>query len=653
MTTLTKQQVLTLIRSKSAIGFLERNPSEIEKNVREIINFLIPQGIQEVKGLVKSLKGKTVTETAFNIHAFCRKFVQPTPDPIGKELISYPYQTLKRGKGDCEDCSGLIGSLLSACNIDSTLRVADCEDGYMHIYNVVPSLNLVVDGTLKVCGAEIKKTKFKDYHLKTEQLNYSKRVKWSDKFNGLGRVGIDPKRARIEGKFNENGQWYYRQNDITDKVIKGKACKIGFSLDVEVEGYYALIPAELLQPSHLGNIENPEHFLPDAQPRNRAMSESGANTPRLIAEKLRPSEICEGSTAYSGCPVINTRGEGIQGNGRSYTMKYYWENFVNDPRGYLSYLIENKYQFGIYADVVKNVPNKVSDKGGYPKFLLPQNSPVPGTDILNPVLVRIVPCSDEEAIQLGQLKQADTEAVSTATGGIKSKINQIDDKLRDSLINNLFPEGGNPDLSLTQQIHASDLPSLLLKKGIYRSDEFTEKYLNRVTGLLNPDGIKEMTSLVLGLVFKNADTNTLELFKDLPDRIQTALIKSSKYILDCKPENSIVNETGKAILGINNFLQSKISGNSFHAWKTQGNMFGKSPIDEYSRTELGIIKLCGDSKTQVEIVESFKKYHFLTRDESNGMFGVTRKAFDKKTAVEMAFWYEYDMLKNQLLKLSL
>ena len=650
MNTLIKAQVLKLIKSRSSKGFLERNPSEVEKNVREIINFLVPQGIQEVKGLAKYLKGKTDHETACNIHQFVRKFVKPTADPIGKELISYPYQTLKRGKGDCEDCSGLIASLLTVCNVDSYLRTADCEDGYIHIYNYIRSLNLVVDGTLKVCGAEIKKTKFKDYHLKTVQLNYAKNVKWSNKFNGIGRVGIDPKTARIAGKFLENGHLYYRQNDITDKVIAGKACKVGFSLEVEVEGYYALIPADLLQPSHLGNIENPEHFLPDAQPRNRAMSKSGANTPRLIAERLRPSEICEGSTAYSGCPIINERGEVIQGSGRAYTMKYYWENFVNDPNGYLDYLLDHSSQYKLYGiSRIKVGTNRITNQVPPSPFYKPNIV----REIANPVLVRIVPCSDDAAIQLGQLKQADTEAVSTATGGIKSKIGQIDDRLRDSLINNLFPEGGNPDLSLTQQIHASDLPNLLMKKGIYRSDEFVEKYLNRITGLLNPEGIKEMTNLVLGLVFKNADSNTLELFKDLPDRIQTALIKSAKYILDSKPENSIVNETGKAILGINSYLQFRDGGSGFQAWKSQGNMFGKSPIDEYSRTELGIIKICGDTRTQVEIVDAFKKYHALTHDESNGMFGVTRKAYDTKTAVEMAFWYGFDMLKNALLRLKL
>ena len=642
MTTIDKKTTLKLIQSSSSVGFLNRNPSEIDRNVREIINSLIPQGMQEIKKLAPYLKGKTDTETVFNIHEFVRKFVRPTADPRGKELISFPYYTLKRGKGDCEDCAGLIGSLLSVCNIPSVLRVADCEDGYMHIYNVVPTLNLVVDGTLKVCGAETKRKKFKDYSLQKEQKVYSERIKWNDKYNGIGRIGIDPKMARRKGEFVENGNLYSRQNELMMSCgLKGKDCKIGFSLDVEVKGYYAIINAELLQPSHLGNIENPQHFLPEAQPRNRAMSASGANLPRLIAEKLRPSEICEGSTAYSGCPVVNERGEVIQGNGRAYTMKYYWENFANDPRGYIDYLIENQFtMLKITAD--NKVSNQITALYGSQRL-----------DILNPVLVRVVPCSDEEAIQLGQLKQSDTEAVSTATGGIKSMINKIDDRLRDSIINNLFPEGGNPDLSLTQQIHVSDLPNLLLRNKIIRADEFSEKYVNKTTGLLNPEGIKEMTNLVLGLVFKDADTNTLEIFKELPDRVQTALIKSAKYILDAKPENSIVNDTGRAILGINNYLQFKANNSGFHAWKTQGNMFGKSPIDEYNRVELGIIKMCGDTRTQIEIVDAFKKYHFLTRDETNGMFGVSRKAYDKNLAVEIAFWYEYDAFKYALLKLSL
>jgi ddrB-like ParB superfamily domain/Transglutaminase-like superfamily len=639
---LTKNQVKQLIVRGNKHEYLQRNPSEINKNVSEIIHSVIPVGIIEVQALAPYIKGKTESETAFNIHKFVRKHVERVPDPLGTEYIRYPYLTLTDGKGDCEDISALIACLLTICGINSKLVVADCEDGYKHIYNVIRTpIYLVVDGCTSVCGAEIRSKKIREFSINM----------------GLGRIGIDPKMARIEGKFSENGHWYYRQNDITDKVIKGKSCKIGFSLDVEVDGYYALIPADLLQPSHLGNIENPEHFLPDAQPRNRAMSESGANTPRLIAERLRPSEICEGSTAYSGCPVINERGEVIQGNGRAYTMKYYWNMNPADTKYYFDYLLENQLSFGFLIsnsnDVIKTSNNGDMLMSDYLEKRITNFKEESVNFTKKPVLVRIVPCSDEEAIQLGQLKQSDTEAVSTYTGGIKSKINRIDDKLRDSLINNLFPEGGNPDLSLTQQIHASDLPSLLMKKGIYRSDEFVEKYLHRNSGLLNPEGIKEMTNLVLGLVFKNADTNTLELFKDLPDRVQTALIKSAKYILDSKPENSIMNETGKAIFGINNYFQFKVTGGGFTAWQTQGNMFGKSPIDEYSRTELGIIKLCGESRTQVEIVDAFKKYHFLTRDESNGMFGVTRKAYNKNIAVEMAFWYEYEVLKSQLLKLKL
>jgi len=108
-----------------------------------------------------------------------------------------------------------------------------------------------------------------------------------------------------------------------------------------VKGNYAIIDINLLQPSHIGNIQNPLHFIPEAQPRNRATSASGHNTPKLIAENLRPAEIVEGATAFAGAPIINERGEVIQGNGRAYTIKYYYSNFPNDPAKYKQWIKDN------------------------------------------------------------------------------------------------------------------------------------------------------------------------------------------------------------------------------------------------------------------------------------------------------------------------
>ena len=626
MKNLTKKELFNIINEVWSSGIFERNPAEVEKNVREIVDFVIPKSLSEIKGLKSYLVGSTQYETCQNIHTFCRKHVKPTPDVWGKEVISFPYNTLKRGKGDCEDFAILIAALLSVCGIKSVLRVADCEDGYMHIYNYVPLLKLVVDGTLPKFGSEIKRNYFKDY---TPSKNYSKRLVFNHKQPfGLGRIGINPKLARERGQFDENGNIFFRQSNITDRIIRGKDCMISFSLEVEEKGYYALIPADILQPSHLGNIENPLHFLPEAQPRNRALSESGAITPRLIAEKLRPAEISEGSTAYSGCPVINERGEVIQGNGRASTMKIYWEEFSKAyPQKYLNYLEENaKYFFnepegkkGLFMTFLPSLSGSFGEVNGrdfsairldYPKEKL----------VIKPVLVRIIPCSDEKAIELGQLKQADTEAVSLNSGNIKSRINRIDDNLRDSLIQSIFPEGGSLDLSLSHAIQSSDAASLLIKKGIYRADEFKEKFIDRTGMFINGEGIKEISNLVLGLVFKDADTNTLELFKDLPDRVQTALIKSSPFILNCSPQAAIIQEVGNSIIGIHDYLRVKANGDSFHAWKTQGSMFGGSNSEKYNRVELGIIKLVGDSKTQVEIVQAFKKYQFLTTDEGTGNF---------------------------------
>ena len=138
---------------------------------------------------------------------------------------------------------------------------------------------------------------------------------------------------RQRGSLTVNGNTYQRQPPLT-RLIKGKAITVGFGIDQFVPGRYVLVDADDLQPSHLGATQNPVHFIPEAQPRNRSASQSGALTPERIAQALRPAEVMEGATAYTGAPVINSRGEVIQGNGRAYMLKVYYAQFPNDERGY-------------------------------------------------------------------------------------------------------------------------------------------------------------------------------------------------------------------------------------------------------------------------------------------------------------------------------
>lgn len=622
-----------------------------ESTFRDICTLYIPKAIEESKKAAKefatyqgiSLKDKFTIRGKYLKHEilselifdFCKKNFIFIDDKKGFEQIRLPNKLWADGYGDCEDFVIFCASILINLGQEFTVRMVDYQDdmGWSHIYIIYGKT--ILDVTDSNFNQPEQSGKY--LSCKIDASNFQKYKK-----QGLGRIGINPEKARVEGRFSENGNFYSRQREVVNKLIIGQECDISFSLDIEVKGYYALIPAELLQPSHLGAIENPLHFIPEAQPRNRAFSASGADTPRLIAEKLRPAEICEGSTAYSGCPIINQFGEVIQGNGRAFTMKYYWENFPIDPKNYLAYLLKKQSQFGFlteYFDLEQPKNYNANQVFFRPK----QTSRLNGRTINDPILVRVVNCTDLEAIALGQYKQSDLEAVQTGTNNVKSKVNKIDTELTLLLLNSVFVNSSyQSEKSMTELIRESNLSSILIKRGIIRNDEFLENYVNQRTGQINADGVKLLTDILVGLIFKGTDPNTPEIFKNLPDRIQTALGKSAKFILDTKPEGSIKIDIANAMRGTNSYLQSKDAGYGFKAWKSQISMFGNStPEQEYSPASLSIIELFGNAKTQTEIIEKFKTFWQLTNADKGGddIFGSKTKvvSLSKDSALEKVF----------------
>jgi hypothetical protein len=595
----------------------------------------------------QTITNHAIAEVLFR---FVKQNIQYKLDKAGLEQIRMPSKLWEDGFGDCEDYTIFCSSILINLNIPHMIRMADYGQGWQHIYIKVGKVTLdpVQDGfNYEDSG------RYYDYKIDAKVSTKAKLWE-TNKTKGFGRIGIDPTQARKEGKFIEGGQIFERQKNLKSKLIRGRDCKISFSLDIEVEGYYALIPADLLQPSHNGNVENPLHFIPDAQPRNRAISPSGANTPRLIAEKLRPAEICEGSTAYSGTPIINERGEVIQGNGRAATMKIYWEEFSDTyPVKYIEYLETAEKHFfsplpgersnNLFFDTI--VSSKIPRFNGRTHATVSRKKTLnyPELEVSKPVLVRVVPCTDEEAIILGQYKQSDLEAVSTRTNDTKSKVSLVTPKLFDDIIRVVFAENESTseELSLSELIRKSGVSNLLIRNKIFRADDFTENYVNQRTGELNADGVRVITDLIVGLIFKGSDTNTPELFRQLPERTQTAIAKSAKYILGTDSKNSLAPEVSKAIRGTISYLQYKEMGNSFNAWASQTAIFGKSPKEEYSKVELTLIQLFGDAKIQKVIVDIFRQYYTITNDEVRTGIDFTnepiRKATNRSAALEKVF----------------
>lgn len=633
----------------------------------DICTRFIPQSVEQTQYIAREIldlteiSHTTVTDEtiAFRIYKFVTENIRYKLDRAGFEQIRMPSKLWADGFGDCEDFTILCSSILINLDVPHTIRMADYGDGWQHIYIKIGKITLdPVDATFNHEDLG----RYYDYHIDPKVIKKAKRWE-SDKMKGLGRIGIDPNEARKAGKFVENGIEFERQNPkiVGKYMLKGRDCKVSFSLDLEVDAYYALIPALILQPSHIGNIENPHHFIPDAQPRNRAMSNSGANIPQLMAEKLRPSEICEGSTAYSGTPIVNERGEVIQGNGRAYAMKYYWQHFTTDKQGYMNYLVDHAMLFGFDKHPSKIYFHENLNKDFFKSFMYVVGRGA-GFGVSSPVLVRVVPCSDAEAIRLGQFKQSDLEAVATRTNDIKSKVALVTPKLLDDILRTVFGESASTEESISELIRSSNISSILVRNKIFRSDEFTENYLNFRTGELNADGVRVITDLIVGLIFKGADTNTPELFHQLPDRVQTAIAKSAKFILGTDTKNSLSVEVSKAIRGTINYLQYKDAGNSFKAWTSQTSIFGKNPTEEYSPIELVLIKLFGDAPNQKIIVDVFRQYFYQTTDEVRTGIAFTdeppRKAKSREVAIEKVFQVapakvtvsDYELKENQFVE---
>jgi len=140
--------------------------------------------------------------------------------------------------------------------------------------------------------------------------------------------------ARRAGSYRRDGMLIQRMPALkAGEVLLGKACEITFAASVVVPGRYAIVESHRLQPSHAGGVENPFYFIPEAQPRNRATSRSGALLPELAARNVRPAEVTEGATAYAGAPIVNPRGEVIQGKGFIWNGKEgVWKATYKAPR---------------------------------------------------------------------------------------------------------------------------------------------------------------------------------------------------------------------------------------------------------------------------------------------------------------------------------
>jgi len=276
--------------------------------------------------------------------------------------------------------------------------------------------------------------------------------------------------ARKRGYRDVEGTRIYRQEKIGGEY--GREAGVNFGGENgRVNARYKLIEAEEAQPSHLANGQtNDKFFLGDAQPKDRRGATSQDQYIQ-IAKDIHPEEITGEGGAFTGAPIVNERGEVIQGNGRVASLKVMYFGgatgvaFPDSAAKYKEYLKANAAHFGLTAEQVDKMKN--------------------------PVLVREVAVDDAEAVRLGNMKAQDTEA-----GGKQSIDAQQVAALMTTGELKEFAEwltmGTNEEESFGAMVrrNAASLLKLLLDNKRISPDQYNSAF--KANGVVSPEAVRAL-----------------------------------------------------------------------------------------------------------------------------------------------------------------
>ncbi|MGN1173011.1 MAG: hypothetical protein ACI4SO_04415, partial [Muribaculaceae bacterium] len=303
-----------------------------------------------------------------------------------------------------------------------------------------------------------------------------------------------PSEARARGYRRVAGRKMERQGRIGN-LVPGREIDVKFNDENMPRGRMVVIESESLQPSYLDDERNPLFFIEEAQPKQRGNDGVSQMTAQKIARNIRPEEITGTATAFTGAPVINARGEVIQGNNRSNALKYMHSNVPESAAKYKSYLMEHAQEYGMSPEEIGKMRH--------------------------PVLVSMVDVSDERAIELGNIRVSDTES-----GGreIFDPV-QLSQRLGDSfgsMVDILFR--GEEDMSAAQMIleNGGKVLGWLNERGYITPTEYKNSF--NAKGALTDEVKLAFRRLLTRQLFDGASPMLEEMFGMMPSAAQNAII---------------------------------------------------------------------------------------------------------------------------------
>ena len=349
-----------------------------------------------------------------------------------------------------------------------------------------------------------------------------------EELEGIPEWHMDtPENARKRGARRYGGQIFTRQEPVNGVV--GKEVEVKFSQKDLPKGHVVVIEAEQLQPSHIQGKRNPMFFIEEAQPKNRAedVSQTAA---RNIAENIRPQEITSSTTAYTGAPTINTRGEVIQGNNRSDALRYLWQNNLpKQQQAYKQYLLDQAEQLGLDSNAINAMQH--------------------------PVLVNQLDVDDAEAIRLGQMTAQDTESGGVERIKPKNVAQKLGDNMR-TFANRLLSSSDN-DATFGQLVdrNGEDVLNWMNQIGAISNTQYQSAFDSK--GKLTPEAKNDLQKVLYQAVFNGGSQQLEEMFDRLPAKAQRAILSTAFRDMDSSFAGKMLPEIQSSIIAYNALMQDE------------------------------------------------------------------------------------------------
>jgi hypothetical protein len=421
--------------------------------------------------------------------------------------------------------------------------------------------------------------------------------------------GGTPAERRKAGEYKLEGVTIKRQAPLTEKESpKGDKGQVKFADNVEPDSSFRLVEADKLQPSHVGAQPNPYHFLPEAQPKNRTDKASTAASDS-IAKSPNFREITEGYTAYAGAPVINDRGEVIQGNNRTIGLQ---KHYSLGGGQYKKDLIKNAEKFGFTPDQVEGMKS--------------------------PVLVRqLENATDDNAIEYGNYDDLDITSGGNRRLDAHKTAARLSHDQKHKILDAVFLNADD-EATLTDLVRGG-------QDKLYKQLEkvLTPTQLQSLTkdGKLTPEAVEDLKGLIQHFLFTGGDANLPELFEGLPYNGRRGLEASLPAIFSVPNEASLVGEIQNAIVAAQAFHQSE--GKDFDTWMAQRDMFNGNiaPVDLYTATELALAAAVVGAKKIKDVKDKLTTYAKAANGSPATMFDEETKGISKADAVKQVFGVEH------------